>query len=519
MITFAKLGNPAERVAYHLVERGYWVGKGAHTLLGPRVHRKIQPEHFRAVLEGRHPLDSTVDLLGHRRRDRVACLHVSLTTSKSVSLAALGQVPEVDDTAVRDAHRCAVGEVWRQVARLARGRPLARERPDGPRVHLVGAVYEHTRSRMDPPDQGTHLHTHLYIANLAQSVDTGRWVAIEKGSVAEQKRWLEAVYANALVVELTARGVPVGRATGHRLPELMCVTDEEIETASRAKRVIQKYAEEHRGLSPEIFRKRKLNLRAAKTTPEPQLLGPFMRHPQAVAGMVTVAPALRRAVDRLADQVGCSLTAETAGPAALLWQAYRLVRTRVSRLVPWAMHADYLCETLREFSGFAHVGTWLDAIRAANPRPTSRTLMAAWDVAHQLRVHQDIAAESLRLAELAVRQGAAPLEAEVGLQRELTNATATFPVRPVVGSQATPDRLPVTPLVSSDPAPTSEPYRLSKPQIERDIPTEATRQTPASGNPGKLSGRESAAARPPDRLSSRVTPPEKPPGQGAAQRR
>ena len=124
MIIFGRLADARARTTYHAKEKGYWYGDGVHALEGYHPGEEtIVAEHLRSLLDGRHPI-TRESLLNHRRWDRIACLHLCITPSKSVSLAALAQMPEVTASVALEAHRVAVGEVMRQISRLARGRPL-----------------------------------------------------------------------------------------------------------------------------------------------------------------------------------------------------------------------------------------------------------------------------------------------------------------------------------------------------------------------------------------------------------
>ena len=188
--------DPAHR------EASAWAGRGTRALglAGP-----VDPEAFRAVLEGRVPDGRRLG-----RRDRHGnVLHrpgrdVTLSAPKSVSLLALvggdGRIVAAHDNAVRRTLEwIETNAIETRLQDPATGE-MVRAGGQG----MVAATFRHDTSRnLDP-----QLHTHCVIANMVLGPD-GRWRTMVNDGLYSSKTAIGAIYRAAL-----ARGL---RGLGYRL--------------------------------------------------------------------------------------------------------------------------------------------------------------------------------------------------------------------------------------------------------------------------------------------------------------
>ena len=175
--------------------RAVWSGRAAE---GLGLRGAIDPDHLRAVLDGRHPVS------GHRlRSERATVLGFDLTFSapKSVSVVfALGG--EEAARHVVTAHREGVEGALRYMEShaLSARRGSGEEREIVPTTGLVAASFTHGVNRnLDP-----HLHTHVVMANMVHGLD-GRWGACDHRGLSAHRAAASAVYESQLRVQLTAR--------------------------------------------------------------------------------------------------------------------------------------------------------------------------------------------------------------------------------------------------------------------------------------------------------------------------
>jgi conjugative relaxase-like TrwC/TraI family protein len=172
---------------------GVWVGRGASALelegvvhegelgrlvrgLHPQAEKQLRshPKARLITIERIHPLTDE-RWLETKRLAPVAGFDLVFSPPKSVSLLhALGD----EDTrrAVNDAHRsswqAALGYLEDEACVTRRGRNgVQREHAGG----FVAAAYQHRTSRAQDP----HLHTHVIVANMAQTPSDGKWRALD----------------------------------------------------------------------------------------------------------------------------------------------------------------------------------------------------------------------------------------------------------------------------------------------------------------------------------------------------
>jgi conjugative relaxase-like TrwC/TraI family protein len=181
---------------------GVWIGRGAAELTLEGV---VQDGQLGALIRGihpltqerlrRHPKERTITIeridphSDERRTEQkklspVAGFDLTFSAPKSVSLLhALGD--EATRRAVNEAHRsawqAALGYLEEEACAVRRGKNgVVRERGHG----FVAAAYQHRTSRAQDP----HLHTHVIVANMAQSPSDGKWRALDGEAILKTYR-------------------------------------------------------------------------------------------------------------------------------------------------------------------------------------------------------------------------------------------------------------------------------------------------------------------------------------------
>ncbi len=176
---------------------GVWHGRWADELGLTGV---VEPEHLRALVEGRHPVTGVDLLAGHRDR-KVKAIDLTLSAPKSVSLLwAFGgdEVASEVSIAMVEAATTALDFMERHAA-------VARQQQHGVRrrveTHgLAVAMFTHRTSRDGDPQ----LHVHNLVPNLVQRAD-GTFVAVDANPIHE---WLKAsgtIFQSELQRHLTDR--------------------------------------------------------------------------------------------------------------------------------------------------------------------------------------------------------------------------------------------------------------------------------------------------------------------------
>ena len=240
-----------------------WAGTGAADL---GLEGPVDPETFRAVLEGRVP-DGSGTRLGRRGRDG-EILHrpgrdLTFSAPKSVSLAALVG----GDRRIVDAHDRAVRATLDWVERNA-----AETRMKDPETgmmrrvgsqRIVAATFRHDASRsLDP-----QLHTHAVLANMARGAD-GKWRSMANEGLYDRQKLIGMLYRNELVAGLSRLGYGIEKTHADGRFEIAGVSREAVEAFSTRRAEI-KAAMEARGLglpgdNPRLAERAALMTRAAK---------------------------------------------------------------------------------------------------------------------------------------------------------------------------------------------------------------------------------------------------------------
>ena len=244
-------------------EGSAWAGKGAEELglKGP-----VDPETFRAVLEGRVP-DGSGQQLGRRGKDG-EILHrpgrdLTFSAPKSVSLAALVG----GDDRIVEAHDRAVAATLAWVERHAAETRM--KDPDSGQIartgdqKIVAATFRHDTSRnLDP-----QLHTHAVLANMVQGED-GKWRSMANEGLYEKQKLIGMLYRNELAAGLAKLGYGIEKSHADGRFEIAGVPRASIGAFSTRRAEIEA-AMEARGLgssadNPRLAERAALMTRAAK---------------------------------------------------------------------------------------------------------------------------------------------------------------------------------------------------------------------------------------------------------------
>ena len=204
-----------------------WAGRGAADL---GLEGPVDPETFRAVLEGRVP-DGSGTRLGRRGRDG-EILHrpgrdLTFSAPKSVSLAALVG----GDRRIVDAHdravRATLDWVERNAAETRMKDPetgaMARVRNQ----RIVAATFRHDASRsLDP-----QLHTHAVLANMTRGED-GKWRSMGNEGLYDRQKLIGMLYRNELAANLSRLGYGIEKTHADGRFEIAGVSREAVEAFS-----------------------------------------------------------------------------------------------------------------------------------------------------------------------------------------------------------------------------------------------------------------------------------------------
>lgn len=214
---------------------GQWLGAGAAAL---GLSGKVNANQFQRVLEGRTPDGrDLVQAAGEKHR---AGWDLTFSAPKSVSVV-WGASTDADlRAAISAAHDRAVKAALDQlqhdaeaiVARRGKG-GMIQERAD-----MVVATFQHGTSReLDP-----QLHTHAFVANLAQRSD-GTWGGIEPKAMYQWKMAAGAIYRAELAQALAEQGLSI-EADGDSF-KLAGVSDEICQSFSKRREQIEAALAEH----------------------------------------------------------------------------------------------------------------------------------------------------------------------------------------------------------------------------------------------------------------------------------
>jgi conjugative relaxase-like TrwC/TraI family protein len=174
---------------------GEWCGRAA---AGLGLVGALDPEGFRAVIDGRHPVS---DRRLRSNRAAVGAYDLTFSAPKSVSvLFGLGGPDQSHQ--VLTAHHDAVNGALTYLE----GHGVSARRSSGegrevvPTTGMVAGSFTHGVNRnLDP-----HLHSHVVVANLVHGED-GRWSACDQRGLWAHRHAAGAVYASHLRARLSAQ--------------------------------------------------------------------------------------------------------------------------------------------------------------------------------------------------------------------------------------------------------------------------------------------------------------------------
>ena len=204
-------------------EASAWFGKGAESLglSGP-----VDPDTFRAVLEGRVP-DGSGTELGRPDGDG-GIIHrpgrdLTFSAPKSVSVAALvggdGRIVDVHDRAVK----ATLAWIEKNAAETRLRDPETGRMVRAGDQKIVVATFRHDTSRnLDP-----QLHTHSVLANMVQGED-GKWRTMANEGLYERQKLIGAIYRNELAAGLTRLGYGIEKTHADGRFEIAGVSREAI---------------------------------------------------------------------------------------------------------------------------------------------------------------------------------------------------------------------------------------------------------------------------------------------------
>jgi len=225
-------------------EASAWAGRGAEELglKGP-----VDPDTFRAVLEGRVPDGSDIRL-GRRGKDgeinHRPGRDLTFSAPKSVSLAALVG----GDARIVEAHDRAVAATLDWIEKNAAETRMKDPETGGMgragNQKIVAATFRHDTSRnLDP-----QLHTHAVLANMVKS-DDGKWRSMANERLYARQKLIGMLYRGELAAGLSRLGYPIEKTHADGRFEIAGVPREAVEAFSTRRAEIEA-AMEARGLGP-----------------------------------------------------------------------------------------------------------------------------------------------------------------------------------------------------------------------------------------------------------------------------
>ena len=246
MLSIGALSSAAQGASYYERDGYYakddpehreasgWAGRGAEELglTGP-----VDPETFRAVLEGKVP-DGSGTELGRRGKDG-EILHrpgrdLTFSAPKSVSLAALVG----GDARIVEAHDRAVAAALSWVEKNA-AETRMKDSDTGRMMRagnqkIVAATFRHDTSRnLDP-----QLHTHAVLANMVRGED-GKWRSMANEGLYARQKLIGMLYRNELAAGLGKLGYDIEKTHADGRFEIGGVPRETIEAFSSRRAEIE----------------------------------------------------------------------------------------------------------------------------------------------------------------------------------------------------------------------------------------------------------------------------------------
>ena len=254
MLSIGALASSAQGASYYERDGYYakddsehraasvWAGKGAEDLglKGP-----VDPETFRAVLEGKVPDGSGTEL--GRRSKNGSIEHrpgrdLTFSAPKSVSIAALvggdGRIVEAHDRAVKATlawvEKNAAETRMKDPGSSPGQAPVTGQMVRAGGQKVVAATFRHDTSRnLDP-----QLHTHAVLANMVRGGD-GKWRSMANEGLYERQKLIGMLYRNELAASLAKLGYDIEKTHADGRFEIGGVSREVVEAFSTRRAEIE----------------------------------------------------------------------------------------------------------------------------------------------------------------------------------------------------------------------------------------------------------------------------------------
>lgn len=265
MVTMSKAISASQAQKYHKEEfanatanyytqkstvRGEWQGQLAARW---SLSGEVSPEQFARLTEGQHPLTGE-QLVQHRApceyenakgekmrsMEHRAGWDATFSAPKSVSLTALVG----GDERVREAHRESVRVAATAMEQYVQARMSST--PSETTSAWVAVSFEHDGARPVEGYVAPQLHTHLFIANIAQSAD-GKTRSLQPRELYLSQAYATSIYRSELAVRVQSLGYEVERGA-HAQPEIKGYSAEYLRAASPRRQIIEEEMRE-KGLS------------------------------------------------------------------------------------------------------------------------------------------------------------------------------------------------------------------------------------------------------------------------------
>lgn len=224
--------------------RGEWQGKlaAAWGLEGP-----VRDDQFYRLAEGQNPITGE-QLVRHRFATEYKNEHgetvrsgehragwdATFNAPKSVSITALVGGDEL----VREAHRESVRIALDELERYIQAR-IGGNHPAETTGKMIAAKFEHDNARPVDGYAAPHLHTHVVIFNVTETLD-GKAHASQPRELYRSQRFATAVYQSELVSRLRQLGYEIER-DANGTPQLKGYTKEYLQASSPRRKQIEEY--------------------------------------------------------------------------------------------------------------------------------------------------------------------------------------------------------------------------------------------------------------------------------------
>jgi conjugative relaxase-like TrwC/TraI family protein len=201
----------------------YRLAEGQHPVTGEQLVR------HRIASEYQNQQGETVQSAEHR-----AGWDATFNAPKSVSITALVGGDEL----VREAHRESVAAALNELERYIQAR-IGGNHPAETTGKMVAAKFEHDNARPVDGYAAPHLHTHVLIFNITETLD-GKSHALQPRELYRSQRYATAVYQSELVGRLRRLGYEIER-DANGTPQIKGYAKEYLQASSPRRKQIEEY--------------------------------------------------------------------------------------------------------------------------------------------------------------------------------------------------------------------------------------------------------------------------------------